>query len=136
MKIKTTYKNLTLTSVYLGDKNWECEGGQINNWNNHRITVINTDTKKRTSFEYWESISKCVIDDEESLIQAFDCFVRDALAGQETFEEFCSEYGYDLDSRKAYKTYKTCKKMYDAFERVVNDDIYNILNDLQDNYGC
>lgn len=33
----------------------------------------------------------------------------DARAGEQTFEEFCSEFGYDTDSRKARNTWKACK---------------------------
>lgn len=33
-----------------------------------------------------------------------------------TFENFCSEFGYDLDSRKAYKTYKAVMKEWKNIE--------------------
>jgi hypothetical protein len=37
------------------------------------------------------------------------CMVSDTNAGQQSFEEFCSDYGYDIDSRKAFKTWEACK---------------------------
>lgn len=38
-----------------------------------------------------------------------------------TFEEFCSEFGYDTDSRKAEKTYKACVKEYFGVHRLFGD---------------
>ena len=39
----------------------------------------------------------------------------------ETFEFFCSNYGYDEDSRKAYKTYNAVCKEWAAVERLFSD---------------
>lgn len=38
------------------------------------------------------------------------CMFMDAQCGTTTFKEFCSNFGYDSDSRKAYKTHKSCVK--------------------------
>jgi hypothetical protein len=35
----------------------------------------------------------------------------DAQMGQDTFEEFCGDLGYDTDSRKAYETWQACRDM-------------------------
>ena len=37
------------------------------------------------------------------------------------FEDFCSEFGYDTDSRKAEKTYKAVCKEFKAVDRLFND---------------
>lgn len=37
------------------------------------------------------------------------CLSMDAYRGSETFEEFCSDLGYDTDSRSAYDTWQTCR---------------------------
>ncbi len=39
-----------------------------------------------------------------------DCLIQDGsvLFQQMTFEDFCMDYGYESDSRKAYKIYKKC----------------------------
>lgn len=36
------------------------------------------------------------------------CLCSDARAGELDFEDFCSEFGYDTDSRKAEKIWKAC----------------------------
>ena len=44
------------------------------------------------------------------------------------FEDFCSNYGYDSDSRKAYKTYLAVKKEHSAVKRLFSD----IMEELQE----
>ena len=36
----------------------------------------------------------------------------DAQSGQESFEDFCGEFGYDPDSRKAEATWRACADVY------------------------
>jgi hypothetical protein len=38
-----------------------------------------------------------------------------------SFEDFCGEYGYDVDSRKAEKTYNLVKREYDELCKIFND---------------
>jgi len=64
------------------------------------------------------------INKESDLLHAFDCFVSDAIAGKNSFEEFCSEFGYDQDSRKAHKIYKACVKSCAKLERIYKGDLY------------
>lgn len=46
----------------------------------------------------------------------------------ESFENFCSAYGYDTDSRRAEKTYRAVVKEYEAVERLFGD----ILEELRE----
>lgn len=54
------------------------------------------------------------------------------------FSNFCSEFGYDEDSRKAYKIFKACKKSLKKAEKIGIDEnmACDIMNDLQENYDC
>lgn len=45
-----------------------------------------------------------------------------------TFEDFCSNYGYDEDSRSAERTYKAVLKEFAGVERVFGD----VLEELQE----
>lgn len=38
-----------------------------------------------------------------------------------TFEDFCGEFGYDTDSRKAFKTYKAVIREYKNLERLYSE---------------
>lgn len=40
----------------------------------------------------------------------------------DTFEDFCSEFGYDEDSRAAEKTYKAVKTEYENLSRLFSDE--------------
>ncbi len=44
-----------------------------------------------------------------------------------TFEQFCWEFGYDTDSRRAERTYKACKKEYANVTRVFGNCIDELM---------
>ena len=46
----------------------------------------------------------------------------------ETFEDFCSEYGYNEDSIKALKTYKAVQREFNGVNRLFSD----VLDQLQE----
>lgn len=39
------------------------------------------------------------------------CLVNDAIGSAQTFDDWCSDYDYDTDSRKALKTYMSCQEI-------------------------
>jgi hypothetical protein len=41
--------------------------------------------------------------------EVLDCLASDANGASDSFEDFCSNFGYDEDSRKAEKIYKACQ---------------------------
>jgi hypothetical protein len=95
--------------------------------------VKNTESGKTTRFEFWCSIMHPKFETEYDVLNAFYCFVSDALSGLYSFDEFCSEFGYDTDSRKAEKIYKACKRAYTKFERVSGfseNEMYDFINEL------
>lgn len=44
--------------------------------------------------------------------------ILDSSAVGQSFESWCSDFGYDTDSRKAYATYEACQKNADKLARV------------------
>lgn len=48
-----------------------------------------------------------------------------------TFENFCGDYGYDVDSRKAYKTYKAVLKEWKNVERLFTAEQLELLQEIQ-----
>jgi len=58
-----------------------------------------------------------------------DCLASDAASVEGSyFEEWCADLGYDTDSRKAEKTYKTCEHQAKRLKNWLdNDDIYQQL---------
>ena len=61
--------------------------------------------------------------------------VSDARAGTETFDDFCSNYGYDTDSRKAYATWQQCQTGAREFLRVLgSSDLLTRLEEAFQDY--
>lgn len=127
--MKTIYKNFIINSTYKGDK--PAEWGKIHNCNNHRITVMNTENGKRTSFDFWASLANPEIKTDNDNISAFGCFLSDATAGEYDFDTFCNEFGYDSPS-KAYHTWKECQKATNKAKRLIGDmdKLYDVYNDI------
>jgi hypothetical protein len=83
---------------------------------NHFIVTLKQG-KKRVSFDFFDSIAN-----REKGITELDAYsVLSCCSSEihcpETFEEFCSEFGYDEDSRKDEKTFKSLKKFSDKLKK-------------------
>lgn len=132
--MKATFKNFEVSAVYTGSKAAEWGNGR-ENWNHHRIAVKNTDTGARTSFDFWASVAEPELRTEYDILNAFYCFVSDAISGDMDFSEFCGEFGYDEDSRTAEKTWKACKRSSEKMKRICDGNIYDLANELQEVAG-
>jgi hypothetical protein len=84
--------------------------------------------KKSTAFDFWGSSNDTEKQQESSVKDALYSWASDALAGRDTFENFCSEFGYSTDSREAERTYNACVKAYKAATRLgfIDDDLYKL----------
>lgn len=129
-----TAGQITINSEYKGDKIAPWSTGMRGNDARHIVSVTNGG--KRFSFDFWGSIAKPEVKTKEENIFAFYCALSDAISAKESFESFCSEFGYDIDSRKAEKIYKACEKTLSKVERVFTCDIYDLINEIQEKYNC
>lgn len=67
------------------------------------------------------------------------CFISDSHSGFMTFPDFCDNFGYDTDSRKAEKIHKECLKSTDKLFKLgirSEDHICDLLNELNEKYEC
>lgn len=48
---------------------------------------------------------------EPKVADVLSCLISDERSGALSFDEFCSEFGYDTDSREAERTWKLCARM-------------------------
>lgn len=91
-----------------------------------RIGIQSDSTGARTRFDYFGSVHDhdCRIDqlDRDGLLYALWSFVGDAAAGDETFEDFCGDYGYDNDSISAKRSHDACKAARAKLRRLFHDD--------------
>lgn len=58
---------------------------------------------------------------EPKLQDVLDSLLSDSGTPDFSFEEWCAEYGYDTDSRRAEKTYKACLKQTERFQAFLED---------------
>lgn len=128
-----TWKDFTITATYTGSKPAPWNDNHSQNWNHHWITVSSKETGKKTGFDFWASIANPELRSRYDVLNAFYCFVSDAISGMEDFPDFCAEFGYDEDSRRAEKVWKACKRSLEKLERVSGyplDEIYDLCNAL------
>lgn len=60
--------------------------------------------------------------------------VLDSSAADETFEDWCANYGYDTDSRKAEATYRACVDYGIRLRRILGADVLARLSELFQDY--
>ena len=60
---------------------------------------------------------------EPGICELLECLRMDAQT-PESFDEFCSEYGYDNDSIKASKLHKHCLRLNDKLRRFMGEVAY------------
>lgn len=134
------FKEFKLKSLFHGNKqpkHWD-DGNEKNpwqeNWNNHVVHVRWGDSGLRTSFEFWGSTNDPEIDSEEDLLYAFQAFIDDVIAGEKDFEEFCGEFGFDTDSRRAERIWRMCRNSARKFRRITFGivDPCDLYNELQE----
>jgi hypothetical protein len=82
-----------------------------------------TRKRKQYTFEFGQSIAAG--GEVPSMYSVLACLTK---YDPEDFEDFCDNFGYDIDSRKAEKTYHAVVKEWKAVERLFGD----ILEELQE----
>lgn len=69
---------------------------------------------RREKDELWRMLRAKLLPATPTLTGVFACMTMDALAGSETFKNFCDNFGYSDDSIKAFNTYLECQKTNDV----------------------
>lgn len=64
--------------------------------------------------------------------QVLHSLILDASCGNDTFEDFCANCGYDTDSRKALDAYMACQKIGSDLRRVLGSKYPEIEEALAD----
>ena len=142
MKTKITVAGKTLELTSKRSKcgvpfpNADAKQGTLHN--QFTITVIREDNRVKKSFQFFDCMAnyqKGIVDlSEQGLKLAFRSFVDDASYATMDFKHFCSELGYEEDSRRAEKIHKLCKKTLAKAESLgfPESEIYDIINELSE----
>lgn len=136
----TTYKNFKINAKFQGVEVNKTFGTEPNT--KYFVYVTNTETGAKTRFTFWDSVANTEKGikalDDYSTLNAFYYFVSDSLSGCNTFSDFCGEFGYNEDSRSAYRIYNACKRACKSWARVSGMDesaTCDFLNELQEIAG-
>ena len=140
--METTWNIFKVKSKFIGTKEspWSGEGNYPRNFNNHIIMVKNLKTKVKITFEFWGSKVDPVINDKYNLLNAFYCFLGDAISGESTLEEFLSDFGYDGENiKRGIKAWRACRNnSMPKANRLIQGsefDLYEIANKLGEDYA-
>lgn len=71
---------------------------------------------------------------QPSAVDIMYSLVSDAQCGDNTFADFCVEFGYDSDSRKAEATWRACVDTFLVLRRHLGDHNYARLSDAYREY--
>jgi hypothetical protein len=68
-----------------------------------------------------------------TLAEVLDCLVSEAQGYDDArgFEDWCSGYGYDTDSRKAERTWRAVKKQAEQLSRTLGTKAYEALKECE-----
>ena len=80
------------------------------------------------TFDFFDSIDHTQKKIEPLIYDVLSCL---EWHDPETFEFFCSNFGYDEDSRKAFKTYKAVCAQFKGLSRVFSAEEREILSTIQ-----
>lgn len=136
----------TRINVLGTDYNISANKGKVSTkWSGKRyqfaVTVENVKTGVVEAFNFWDSeanfANKKNTLKSKDLVNAFGCFVSDALAYANNADDvlsFAEEFGYK-DFNKMRKAYKACEKAKMQFDDLTdNADIWDFYNELVEIY--
>lgn len=84
----------------------------------YRVTLLRG--KKQMSVDFWQGPA---LTDPPRAADVLYCLLMDARAGDVGFEEWCSEFGYDTDSRRAERSYRLCRDIAKRLHRFLGPDL-------------
>lgn len=100
----------------------------------YRVTIsggiLANATFRRITFDFFASIRDGETGVPLTPYDVLPCLSGDA-ATPETFQDFCAEYGYDEDSRKAYALWRRCDAFAKRLRRFFTRDEINALQEIQ-----
>lgn len=94
------------------------------------VTLKRNYGKDCVSFDFWGSIAGKKTGTPPSFYDVLSCIAMDCHC-PETFDDFCFEYGYDTDSRKAYATWERCLAFSKELQAFFTQDAIEALQEIQ-----
>jgi hypothetical protein len=105
------------------DHNPNMDGSQ--NMDNYKVTLRRKGRQLTIPFSMGVALCR-----EPSAEDVLDCLASDSSSYENyagSFEDWCGEFGYDTDSRKAERTYNVCGTQAGKLKRFLGEDLYKEL---------
>lgn len=69
------------------------------------------------------------IHEEPDVCSVLDCLASDASGFENTgnYDDWCAEYGYEVDSRRAFRTYRAVERQAEKLEDFLGAELYQEL---------
>lgn len=83
---------------------------------------------KAIKFRFGDSIANTQKGEQPRVYDVLTCIKNDFFC-PDNFKDFCDEYGYDEDSRKAHETFKRCLKQSHKLTLIFSDEEIKTLPD-------
>lgn len=119
--------NTTIHIKLANNKQPEWRDKNSSNYHDHYIITMKN-SNGRYSFDFFQSVAatqKGEAPNEYDVIACLEWFTP------ESFEDFCSEFGYDTDSRQAEKTWKACLVMTRNLHKLFTADQIELLSQIR-----
>lgn len=104
----------------------------------HIITVRGV--KSSFEFDFWAGVARPFIETEQEVIEAFSCFISDAIFAESDYSDFCDELGlkkfdeYGYEDRRSEYIYEKCLDSRRLFDYAIDADIHDFFNWLVETY--
>ena len=134
VKLIVNYRNFAIVAEFSGRK--EALWSNTPSLNRHYVIRVRNKALKPAKgfqFDFWTSIAYPEFRSSCEVLEAFHCFVSDALSyldARDT-DDFANEFGYTKIS-EAVRIYKACASSWNKCKRVIGeeDDVRELYNAL------
>lgn len=83
----------------------------------YRVTIKTT--RGQMTVDFWDSLYSLTHDEKPTEYEIFSCLEKYEVCD---FYEWCTEYGYNTDSRRAERLWRLCRRQWASVQRVFTDD--------------
>lgn len=104
------FEGLKVSATWIDQEDWA--GTRADKW---RVTISRNGARMQVPFSQGSGFGG----NPPTAGDVMESLVSDASRGEQDFEEFCSELGFDEDSRKAYESWKSCQSIHERLPKVL-----------------
>ena len=113
--MKNILDSIEISSEYIGNGKWGADKWRSDKW---EVCLYRGAYKITVEFFLGEGNNGRAPELKEVVF----ALLNDAQAGELSFEDFCSDFGYDTDSRRAYATWEACKENREKLLAIFSPD--------------